>query len=319
MALKFKKKKSSEDEQPRRRSQQSASDQTENTHKLDQNYTFRRNRTITGSSSSRIASSNELNADLLSPRAHAHHLARKRRRLLLYFIIVITMAFFLYVLVSQLVAVVSVRVVGAPAFSAEQMKPYQAAVDKYYAARPVERLRFLLNSSDFLQNLQAMNPEIESIHMDQGSKIGEALLTVTPRQPIARWKANGKREYVDASGVVFARNYFDAPAVEIRDNSGVETAGSQVVTSHRFLAFVGRVIGYAADQGYTVKTVTIPALTTRQVRITLKGVGQYYTFSVDRPPAVQVEDMVRITKYLKSHGITPHYVDVRVEGKAFYK
>ena len=319
MALRFKQK-PKEDNAPRRRKQPDASNDTsQGTRELNQSYTFRRNRTITGSSSSRVASSNELNADLLSPRAHAHHLATRRRRLLLYFVVVAFICSILYVLISQLVATVSVRVVGAPALSSAQMKPYQAVVDAYYAARPVERLRFLLNTDEFLQNLQVYAPEVESVHIDQGSRLGEAALTITPRQPIARWKANGKREYVDASGVVFARNYFDTPSVEIRDNSGVETSGTQVVTSHRFLAFVGRVIGYAAKEGYTVKTVTIPALTTRQVRVTLAGVGQYYTFSVDRPPAVQVEDMARITRYLKAHGISARYVDVRVEGKAFYK
>lgn len=314
MALPFKKQKSS-DTPPRRLANPAES---MNQPQLG-NSTFRRNRTITGSSSSSVASTNELNANLLSPRAHAHHLATTRRRLLLYFGGVVLVVFGLYVLVNQLVASVSVNVTGVEPLSASEMKPYQDSVDAYYAARPVERLRFLLNDRDFLRNLQVNNPEIGAVHIEQGSRLGEAVLTITPREPIARWKTSGKREYVDANGVVFGRNYYEAPPVEIRDNSGVQTTGTQAVTSHRFLAFVGRVIGYADDQGYTVKTATIPALTTRQVRITLKGVGQYYTFSIDRPPAEQVEDMVRITRYLKSKGISARYVDVRVEGKAFYR
>jgi hypothetical protein len=317
MSLKRKGKK--EDQPPRRRQGSGGDQAAEKLGNFNYSPTFRRNRTITGSSSAKIASSNELRADLVSPRAHVHHLALTRRRLLLYLVVTVAGIFALYVLVSQLVASVNVRVVGAAPFTSQQMQPYRAAVEAYYAARPVERLRFLLNEGDFLKNLQAMNPDVEFVHVDQGSKLGEALLTITPREPIARWKTGGKREYVDASGVVFAKNYFTDPKVEIRDNSGLQTAGTQVVTSHRFLAFVGRVIGYAAHEGYTVKTVTIPALTTRQVRITLQGVGQYYTFSVDRPPAEQVEDMIRITSYLKTHGIAARYVDVRVEGKAFYK
>lgn len=303
---------------PRRRQQGGADEQS--AHADDsQRYTFRRNRTITGSSSAHIASSNELRANLVSPRAHAHHLAITRRRLLLYFVIVLTISFLLYMLINQLVATVSVRVTGAPALTNAQMKPYQDAVEAYYAARPAERLRFLLNEKAFLSNLQAFNPEVESMHIDQGGSVGEALLSITPRQPIARWKTNGKREYVDSSGVVFAQNYFKTPAVEIRDNSGVQVANAKAVTSHRFLAFVGRVIGYAEAEGYQVKTATIPALTTRQVRITLAGVGPYFTLSIDRPPAGQVEDMVRIITYLKARGIHAKYVDVRVEGKAFYR
>lgn len=313
------KQKNRDDAAPRRRYDDSNGN-SGSSNDIRQPHSFRRNRTITGSSSARIASGNELNAQLRSPRAHAHHLAMTRRRILSYLAIVLTACGLLYVLLSQVVAtqVVQIPDIEQP-LSSVQAKPYQEAAEAYFRARPVERLRFLLNEDAFLSNMQASNPEVESVRLDQGTRFGEALMTLEVRKPIARWNTSEQQRYVDARGVVFTKNYFAKPAVTIRDNSGVELPSDQVVTSQRFLGFVGQVIGYAKNQNFTVKTATIPALTTRQIRVTMKGVGPYFTLSVDRPPAEQVEDMTRIVKYLRTHGKTAEYVDVRVAGKAFYR
>ena len=59
------KKNAKQDDRPARRRQDSASSETRpSASELSDRYAFRRNRTITGSSSARIASSTELNADL---------------------------------------------------------------------------------------------------------------------------------------------------------------------------------------------------------------------------------------------------------------
>ena len=39
----------------------------------------------------------------------------------------------------------------------------------------------------------------------------------------------------------------------------------------------------------------------------------------ERGSAVQIEDAERMMRYLDGKGLTPEYVDLRVEGKAYYK
>src|SRR6478736_2133426 len=106
--MKFRKKaKGKSNGLPNRRRDQSPSNTAKtrpSAQDLSERYTFRRNRTITGSSSAQIMSPNELNADLRSPRAHVHHLTSLRRRLLMYFVLVGGATFALYLLLSQTVA-----------------------------------------------------------------------------------------------------------------------------------------------------------------------------------------------------------------------
>src|SRR4051812_27059099 len=76
---------------------------------LEDRYTFRRNRTLTGSASSKVVSTNESNAQLKSPRVHAHDLVRKRRHVGMVLVLVILGSTLLYSLIAQFTAGVVVR------------------------------------------------------------------------------------------------------------------------------------------------------------------------------------------------------------------
>jgi hypothetical protein len=315
-----KKKQPASTQQPaRRRFQDSATTSDRVTQTLNERHAFRRNRTITGSSSAKVASSAELNADLQSPRAHVHHLTNVRRKLFMGLMAVVVVSFLLYVLASQLVAALSLRVVAEDVMTAADERGYTAAIDEYYAAKPIERLRFLLNRESFTSHMQAAHPEIETITVDPGESLGEASVVISAREPVARWTIDGTNRYVDSTGVVFERSYFGIPQLQIVDNSGITSDTVKAVASNRFLGFVGRLIALSEDRGLIVQKITIPTLTTRQVAVNIKGKPYQFKFSIDRSAGKQVEDMARITDYMTKQRLQPEYVDIRVEGKAFYK
>src|SRR4051812_11856997 len=73
----------------------------------DQN-AFRRNRTLTGSTSNNISTSRHAQPDMLSSRTHAHRLARLRRRVGSVLLVVALVVAVLYWLLTQLTATVSI-------------------------------------------------------------------------------------------------------------------------------------------------------------------------------------------------------------------
>lgn len=283
---------------------------------VEEGHTFRRNRTLTGSTSSKIVSTNESKVDLKSPRVHAHDLTRKRRHIGVALLVVLVCAGLLYWLISQFTAGV---VVEAQDVTIKLDPSYATTIENYFAHQPAERLRFLLNQQTLSDYVQAADPEISSIQEDGSAGFGKSLFTVTLRTPIAGWSVNGQQQYVDASGTSFGRNYFATPSVEIVDDSGAQVAAGQAVASNAFLGFVGRLIGFAKDDGYKVSQVILPQDTTRQVELKLDGINYPIKFSVDRPAGEQVEDMERSIKWFSSHNVSPQYLDVRVSGKAFYR
>lgn len=285
--------------------------------------TFRRNSTITGSSSQHIASASELAGQIQSPRAAVHHLHRTRRSLGLMLLGALVAAGAVAVLIYQMIGTLNVALYGQiQPIAADERQLYHDKLTEYFNRYPLQRLRFLINTQQLAEFLQAEALyEVKSVASVVPDSLGTVTITLKMREPIASWLIQGTRQYVDADGVVFGRNYFDTPGVQIRDESNFTHQGGQqvqAVTSRRFLQFIGRVVQYYQVHSQQVEQVIIPAATARQVVVTLRG-GYYLKMTVDRPAGEQAEDGLRAVQYFKKKNIKPEYADVRVSGRVFYR
>ena len=281
---------------------------------------FKKNRTLTGSRSSQVQSSNEFNSELLSPRAHAHHLSKKRNKIVMKLVLIIGLILTTYLLVSMLIAQVSVRRSSNDyTISASKATEYENQIDAYLSSSPLQRFHPSLNEAALLTYLQKSHPEISSSSIELSGDLGKTQAIIGVRKPVARWTINGKDEFVDKQGVVFSYNAYATPPIEIQDRNKIAASSENIVASSRFLAFVGTIVGDMREQGYTVTKASIPPLTTRQIEIQLKGVSHVLKMTIERSVGEQTEDAVRITKYLQKKSLSPKYVDVRVQGRAFYK
>ena len=109
-----------------------------------------------------------------------------------------------------------------------------------------------------------------------------------------------------------ARKY--EPTVEIID----ERNDGYAEKSERVREFVGMIEEDFRDAGFSVAKVVLPADKLREVDVYLEGRGEYYKCQLDRGTAEAVEDAVRMIRYLDENGVSARYVDVRIEGKAYY-
>lgn len=103
------------------------------------------------------------------------------------------------------------------------------------------------------------------------------------------------------------------PTVPIIDQNASESVSSRV---NEFVALLENdVIAY----GLSVERVVLPAQKAREMHVYVVGRSEYYKMTLDRRSAVQAEDMSRMVKYLSEREIECEYVDLRVEGRAYYK
>ena len=89
--------------------------------------------------------------------------------------------------------------------------------------------------------------------------------------------------------------------------------------SERVRGYIGQLEQDLADLGYKVTRVTLPTGTSRELYVDLEGVEWFFKVTTDRDAAMTAEDMERMVRYLRERDLKSAYVDVRVEGKAFYK
>ena len=102
---------------------------------------------------------------------------------------------------------------------------------------------------------------------------------------------------------------------EVYDENG---RGETISTREK--GYIGQIESDLLDLGYTVSRVVLPQEKAREIDIYLKDRTMYFKVNIDRGTAVSAEDMIRTLKYIEGNGIEGvSYVDVRVEGKAFYK
>ena len=118
----------------------------------------------------------------------------------------------------------------------------------------------------------------------------------------------------------------------VEDNNTLETNEEEAVVaaeivdemgrdqiSERTRQYIAQIEGDFKDLGYKVTRVTLPMNTSRELLVDLADQKPYFRVSLDRETAVSAEDAVRMLKYLNEHKLEPTYVDVRIEGKAYYK
>lgn len=305
---------------PARRSSTATHDGRSSRDDLDERYAFRRNRTLTGSLASGVASANEQRAELKSARVHAHHLKKRRRHVFASLCAVALLAGSLGWLIFQSIATVHVAS-NDTTLTAEDKSRYEQKIQHYFTQYPLERSRVTVDTTKMTLYLQD-NECPEVLRVDPATSFagfGASRITLHMRRPVVSWKSGETQLYVDSDGAAFRRNYFATPRVAVVDQTGIQAVNNQVLASNRFLGFIGRTIGKLTDQGYTTTKIVLPADTTRQLQVSVDGVGYPIKFNVDRSAGEQAEDAARAIRHLAAKGITPEYLDVRVSGRAYYK
>jgi hypothetical protein len=285
-------------------------------------YAFRRSRTLTGTASSEVSAAAEgRSSHLKSPRMRLHQLRRHRQGLFAGILVTLACILGLGWLISQYVRdpASNIRYAQPVITEATDTQTYARAIEGYFAKRPVDRFAFRLDHARLMAFMQSEHPEIKNIEITADPD-GNQDVAITFREPILSWNTGDSLLFIDQDGVAFGKNYFDNPAVSVEDKTGVEFTESEVVVSDRFMTFLGRMVGYI-NQGKVgkVSKVIIPADTLRQIDVQLKGKRYPIKTHIDRDPYTQAQDVINTVRYLDKEGKNPRYVDVRVEGRAYYR
>ena len=283
---------------------------------------FRRNRTLTGSLISSVPSPNEQSASLQSPRVQTHNLKRKRRSIRLALLSALALITALSWLLVQIIVVPKVQIVGTDdnnTLAQAATRDYTAAIQDYLSDNPLERLTININPRNLNRIIQSRFPEVASVSPPAKVSLWTATFAVNLRSPVVYWQSGNTKAYVDNAGIVFDRNVLGGSVIAVEDQTGIRADAGNSVISSRFLQFIGKAVGYFKENNLIVTKIALPADTTRQLLISLDGVGYTIKMTVDRPAAGQVEDAIRAVSYLSGRGIAAKYVDVRVSRRVFYR
>ena len=107
------------------------------------------------------------------------------------------------------------------------------------------------------------------------------------------------------------------PTVEIIDEASLSTGGHLTT---RMIEFINQVSNSLRELGYKPTKAVIPTGSIREVRFYLDGRNGFVKTTIDRGAGVTAEDADRMLRYLADSGIEEfEYIDVRIDGKAYWK
>ena len=250
-------------------------------------------------------------------RQRLRRLRALQQRLAALLIVVVTIFVLGMALVMQYAGTVRSAVSNVKLTQTDKLN-YAKLAEDYFRQNPFERFSLARRNGAMLEYLRKSAPEIldASIHTT-GLLTSDIKLTF--RAPVAQWVDHGGTSFVDDKGIVFKRNFYQAPALSIQDDSGA-TGTSGMATSANFLSFVGQTATILQKQyNIAVRRVVVPKGAARYVEFYLDSRAYPFKAQVTRQPASQAHDLSIITRYLDRNGIKPTYVDCRVVGKAFWK
>lgn len=105
--------------------------------------------------------------------------------------------------------------------------------------------------------------------------------------------------------------------IEIIDE---ESASTGAHLTNRMNEYINQAVDYFHELGFNPTKAVIPTGSIREVDFYLEDYPGFIKTTIDRGVGVTVEDAKRMLDYLESIDVTEFtYIDVRIEGKAYWK
>ena len=251
-----------------------------------------------------------------SERSENQKLVIRRRKLGAFFVILAIFISLISIFLFQFISKVSI--VSNESKSQNLIK-YEKSVEEYLNINPSERILSNLNKKALLESLQKDYPEVLSISDIKFNGLTSYKIYLDFRKPVASWLVDGKEFFVDSEGVSFNVNNFEKPSLNIIDDSGAIVSNGKNVASGSFFSFIGKLVSAANKQGLEVSKIRIPPLSLRQVEVSVKGVSYFARMSTADSTEGQIINFKKAIEYFRTHKISPNYIDLRIEGKGYYK
>lgn len=251
-----------------------------------------------------------------SERSENQKLVIRRRKLGAFFVILAIFISLISIFLFQFISKVSI--VSNESKSQNLIK-YEKSVEEYLNINPSERILSNLNKNALLESLQKDYPEVLSISDIKFNGLTSYKIYLDFRKPVASWLVDGKEFFVDSEGVSFNVNNFKKPSLNIIDDSGAIVSNGKNVASGSFFSFIGKLVSAANKQGLEVSKIRIPPLSLRQVEVYVKGVSYFARMSTADSAEGQIINFKKAIEYFRTHKISPNYIDLRIEGKGYYK
>lgn len=199
---------------------------------------------------------------------------------------------------------------------------YQSAANQLLSHSVLNSNKVTVNTAQLSKQLLADYPELASASIAVPLASHRPILYISYTEPALIIHNQSGSFVLDTTGKTLAATTPEAVTLglpSVTDNSGgVLKLGAQVLSSDD-VSFIVTVARDLRAKGVNLDEMRLPPAAS-QLEVTLKGQPYYIKFNLHADtPQRQVGAYLAVAKHLAEQGSTPaQYVDVRVDGRAYY-
>lgn len=184
--------------------------------------------------------------------------------------------------------------------------------------------KLTVNSRGIERAMQAQFPELQTVVVSLSAFGSSPKVYVSPSVPKLIYVSKSSMFVLDGNGrALIAANQvarlekLNLPAVT--DQNGQDITLGKVAIPKSYVTFIAEVSGQLKAKGLKITSVTLP-LVANEMDVRIEGVNYSVKFNLQGDAREEVGSFLALQKYMTANGKTAaQYIDVRVEGKAYYK
>ncbi|HVS58817.1 MAG TPA: hypothetical protein VHD60_03715 [Candidatus Saccharimonadales bacterium] len=201
---------------------------------------------------------------------------------------------------------------------------YQQAASKLFADSFANGNKITVNTEQISKRLQDEFPELSQVSITLPLIGHRPVVYVQMSQPAFILVASQRAYVIGQRGHVLAQadqaTVAQADLPVITDHSGIDPATTATPLPSSDVMFITDVLYELKHAGIAVSGLNLPAAAS-EFDVSIKGQPFFVKFNMQSGTARQQSGtFLALWQYLRQQHITPaHYIDVRVDGRAYYK
>lgn len=200
---------------------------------------------------------------------------------------------------------------------------YQAAASKYLSDSIWNRNKITINTGRFNAQMMKQFPELYSVSVTLPLLAHRPVVYLQSAQPSLVLATHDGSFVVDTRGKALLAADNSSPQSklpQVVDQSGLQAELNHQVLSSDSVSFVQTVVAQLAAKHMTVSSMVLPAGSS-ELDVHLAGQPYFIKFNLhNNDPRQQVGTfLAAIANLQRNHSMPSQYVDVRVDGRAYYQ
>jgi hypothetical protein len=202
---------------------------------------------------------------------------------------------------------------------------YQRAAAKAFTSSVFNNNKVTINTVGIQQKLQHQFPELSEVSVTIPLMSHRPIVYIAPTTPSLILSAADGDFVLDNNGKALIRadaiGDLDKLALPtVKDQSGVRVNSGDIALASSSVNFIRTVVAEMNAKGVRIESLTLPNAA-YELDMKPAGAGYFVKFNLHEPTARQQSGTyLAVRQRLASQSITPgRYIDVRLDGRAYYK